>query len=248
VAGSTEALLLTTYLICLAIGGTMVLLSVGAGGDHEAGADGLVMDADAGFDVDADADFDAHLDMDAGDVDGMDALHLDADADADADAGDAHLDVDGHDVALIDGVASLFPLASIRFWTFLLAAGGLTGTLLTFFAALGTIPTAAISLVVGYACGLGVTLLMRKFLRENVSSGIDVSDCVGANARVLLPIASGQVGKVRVRVGNKDLDLTAETEDGIQIGIDDEVLVYEVRDDGTAWVTADKDKTNTISN
>lgn len=158
-------------------------------------------------------------------VTGLDDHELDADADGELDA-DA------------DGAADVWlPFASLRFWTFVLAFGGLTGTLLTFFALAPPWLTAVLALGVGWVCGAGVSWAIRRLRRDEISSEVREADYVGASARVLLPVGRGRTGKVRVEVRGRSVDAIAETEDEGELPLDGEVLVYDVREDGVLLVT-----------
>jgi membrane protein implicated in regulation of membrane protease activity len=211
--------MLSLYLISFLIGGVLVGLSAFSGGDH---------DHDADFDFEADADVDVDADVDA-----------DADADGDAD-GDADHD---HDAAAPShgfggfGIAELLPIASLRFWTFFLAFGGLLGTLLTLIGHIGPIPVAITSLLVGYLAGFGITAVVRRLKKDKVSSIVVSTDCIGSSGRVLLPISGRGAGQVRIELKGRIVDFVAETEDETELGIDEEVLVYDVRDDGVALVS-----------
>jgi membrane protein implicated in regulation of membrane protease activity len=208
--------MLTFYLIALLVGGLLVAASLFSGGDAD-------VDADVDVDVDADADAD-----------------VDADADGDADAGPAHV-APAFDV---DGLSAWMPIRSVRFWTFFLAFGGLLGTLLTLFDLLPALPIAVISGAVGYASGIGISTVVRRLRTEDVSSGVSESDYVGATGTVLLPVAPGQVGKVRVELKGRAVDAAAVTDDPDALAERSEVLVYEVRDDGVLLVTANANATS----
>jgi membrane protein implicated in regulation of membrane protease activity len=208
--------MLSLYLISFLIGGVLVGLSAFSGGDH---------DHDADFDFEADADVDADVDADA-----------DADADGDGDAEADHDHDSGHGFGGF-GIAELLPIASLRFWTFFLAFGGLLGTLLTMIGHIGAIPVAITSLLVGYLAGFGITAVVRRLKKEKVSSIVASTDCIGSSGRVLLPISGRGAGQVRIELKGRIVDFVAETEDETELGIDEEVLVYDVRDDGVALVS-----------
>ena len=214
VSQSVPLQMLTFYLIALLVGGLLVAASLFSGGDA---------DVDADVDVDADADAD-----------------VDADADGDADAGHAQV-APAFD---IDGLSAWMPIRSVRFWTFFLAFGGLLGTLLTLFDLLPALPIAVISGAVGYASGIGISTVVRRLRTEDVSSGVSESDYVGATGTVLLPVAPGQVGKVRVELKGRAVDAAAVTDDPDALVERSEVLVYEVRDDGVLLVTANANATS----
>jgi membrane protein implicated in regulation of membrane protease activity len=206
--------MLALYLTALIVGGVLVGLSAFSGGDHDANFD---------FDADADADFDAEADADA-----------DASGDGDGDA-EAQHDV-GHG-AIGFSITELLPIASLRFWTFGLAFGGLLGTLLTLIGHIGPIPIALTSALVGYLAGFGITAAVRRLKNEKVTSTVNDTDCIGASGRVLLPVSGTAAGRVRVELRGRIVDFVAETDDGVDIAIDEEVLVYDVRDDGVALVS-----------
>src|SRR5687768_13164083 len=117
----------------------------------------------------------------------------DHDGDASDDAGTSDGDTDGSD-GLLD---VWLPFASLRFWTFVLAFGGLTGTLLTWLDLAPALVVAIMSLVVGWISGAGVTWAIRRLRRDDVNSEVRAGDFVGHSGRVLLPVARGRVGKVR---------------------------------------------------
>lgn len=169
----------------------------------------------------------------------------------DADAGDVHDAAghlesgDGHSDALAvhsaghDGfhAADLWPFLSMRFWTFFLAAGGLTGLLLTWAAELPKLVVAPIAAVVGYGSGVGVTFALRLLKKDDITSTLDERAVVGSEAEVVLPIARGTLGKVRVRVGGQTRDVAATTDEDANFGVSDKAFVFDVREDGTALVT-----------
>jgi membrane protein implicated in regulation of membrane protease activity len=205
------------YLFCLLLGGVLVALSaLGGASDAEVDADvelELDMDADAELELEADADVDADADMD----------------------GDA--DADGH--ATADVASAWLPIASMRFWTFFLAFGGLTGAALTVLeAGGGPISIALIAAAVGYATGIAITRIVRSLRGKRVDSTLRRDDYVGSSAAVLLPVGPAQTGQVRIQIGGRIVDLAAETEDDEELARESEVFVYAVRDDGTLLVTA----------
>ncbi|MBX3188566.1 MAG: hypothetical protein KF819_16235 [Labilithrix sp.] len=140
----------------------------------------------------------------------------------------------------IELMLEALPIASLRFWTFLLAFGGLTGALLTWLSGLGPIAVAATALAVGYAAGLGVTKLVRWLAADQISSTLARDACVGVSGTVVLPPGRGALGRIRVRLENQIIDFDAETEDEGVLEISDPVVVYDVRDDGVVLVTSTK--------
>lgn len=161
--------------------------------------------------------------------------------DHDVDHGHDHGHDADHDHDGFGDVGSWLPLASLRFWTFFLAFGGLAGTALTLLAS-GTILTAIVAVVTGYVSGVAVTQVLRRLRRNQVSSEVGANDCVGSVGKLTLPVSKSAPGKVRVRVKDRDLDLMAATDDDGELPANAEVLVYEMREDGVALVTASHSK------
>src|SRR5687767_10816576 len=109
-------------------------------------------------------------------------------------AGDTHHDGggegdgDGHDHGDTDALQVWFPYASLRFWTFFLAFGGLTGALLTWAKVGGpTLVVVAIALGVGYAIGAGAAGLVRRLQQRQTDSGVTTAEIEGSTAKVMLP-------------------------------------------------------------
>lgn len=162
-----------------------------------------------------------------------------------ADDGELDADPDVHESAA-SGLAHasdvalallVFPFASLRFWTFFLAFGGLAGTLTTL-AGIGVAYAALTAGLVGYAAGAAATGLVRWLGRTQVSSTLARDACVGATGVVLLPVARGALGRVRVQLDEQMLDLDAMTDDERDLAVGHAAVVYEMRDDGVALVTA----------
>lgn len=216
-------MLLSLYLGSLVFGGVLLGASLLLGGHDDFDAD---TDADLdtdGLDFDSDVDADADLDLDA-DADADADLELDAEADADAHGGMGK-DLD------VSGASLFFFLKSLRFWTFFLAFFGLTGTLLDGLGVSGNpIVTFAVALATGTLTGFTAAKLIRSLMHDELAAPANDRDYVGLSARVLVPPKVGGVGKVRVEVGGRLVDLLAETdEDGFRA--DEEVLIIDV--DGT---------------
>ena len=197
--------MMNLYLIALAVGGTLVMISLAFGGDGD----------DIDLDLDADVDVDMEMDADA---------DLDADADADADA------------AGTDALDGWLPITSIRFWTFFLAFFGLTGTLI---AGLGLaqspIATGLIAGAVGWASGAAMIAVYRRLKTDVVDSHVSDRDCLGASATVVVPVLPGQLGKVRLEIKGRTVELLARSEDEA-LGRREHVVVYEVETDGRVLV------------
>ncbi|WP_428262185.1 hypothetical protein [Haliangium sp.] len=217
--------MLTIYLIALAIGGTLLVATLLLGGDHDADAD---VDVDVGADVDMDVDVGgADMDMD------VDAVEVAGDVDGDVEV--------GHGVGA--DLATWLPVVSLRFWTFFSAFFGLTGAALTVAeAGAGKVTTAVVSALVGYVCGMGVMMAFRKMRGAQTSSAISREDYIGAGATVLVTVAKGQMGKIRLTLKGRTIDVLARTEDERPLAAKEQAMVYAVTDEGHALITRAGDK------
>lgn len=153
----------------------------------------------------------------------------DADADLDADA-DADLSGDhdhDHDHGSDLAHAVWLPILSLRFWTFFSAFFGLTGTLLD---GLGLAPpytALGVALGMGFLCGYTTSALIRSLKSKQVDSGIDPErDYVGKSGDVLLDVAPGDPGVVRLHVKGVLVDLDAMVDpDGPRLRRGEKVIV-----------------------
>ncbi len=204
--------MLTLYLLGITTGGLLLLLALFGGGDSE----GSVHGHDGDLDVDADIEVDDESCGERG-LDGPDASGL-------------------GDLAAI--AAAVFPLASVRFWSFFLAFGGLVGALMTWVSDLPPAGVGAMALFGGYATGIGVMRLLRWLDENQVSSSPGRSAWIGSNGTVVLPIARGARGRIRVQLENQMFDFDADTDEDRAFSPRESVVVYEVRDDGVALVTS----------
>jgi membrane protein implicated in regulation of membrane protease activity len=120
--------------------------------------------------------------------------------------GDGHAE---HDLAAHHEWLGQLPFLSLRFWTWAATFFGLTGLLLTL-----TGSSAATALltatVAGVGTGWGASFVFSKLTKTVVGALPEASSHIGCEGRLLLPLAPGQHGKVRLRVGGTDLDLVAE--------------------------------------
>lgn len=159
------------------------------------------------------------------------------DAGLDAHAGDhggGHVEA-GH-AGGFDALLGWLPLGSLRFWIFFAAFFGLTGTAMTALAIAGVMPIAAAAAAVGYGSGLLLTRTIRGLQRSSSDSSVAEADLVGAIARVLVPIAAGRTGKVRVHLKDRSFDLLAETEEADPVAAGEEVLVIAAPREGHVMV------------
>lgn len=193
------------YLFSVIVGGILLSASILLGGK----------------DIDADADADADLDLDA-DVEAD--LDLDADADVDADGG-FDKEIGGHG----DISGFLFLFLSLRFWIFFLAFFGLTGLTLD---GLGLVTspllTLALAVGMGFGVGTGAMSLIKMLSGDKSGRVITSKDYVGKTARVLVPFEGESLGKVRVDIGGRNVDLLATSLEDVGHSGKDEVLIVEM--------------------
>ncbi|HVV87447.1 MAG TPA: hypothetical protein VHE35_30605 [Kofleriaceae bacterium] len=131
-----------------------------------------------------------------------------------------------------------FPVASLRFWTFFLGFGGLTGTVLTYVHA-GARPVVAIAaIVLGWAAGVGVVVAMRRAQRGGGASQLEAADLRGETAEVTVAIAPGAIGKVRVRAKGRVFDLIAESDEDRRLAAGARVMIVGEGDGGRVQVVA----------
>ena len=188
--------MLTAYLSTLIIGGSLLMLSIFAGGDHE-----------FDHDVEFDADFDA----------------------------DADLDMDGHGSGFdVHGFDAWLPIGSLRFWTFFCAFFGLSGTALTAIGDLGMTMTLAPSIGVGYLSGVVATKAMRSLTSNSVGKVLTAGDLIGTIGTLMLPVAPGVEGKIRLETGERVLEQIANSEETLEAGA--KALVISVNEKGGVWV------------
>ncbi len=128
-------------------------------------------------------------------------------------------------------------LLSVRVWTYFLAFGGLTGALLRLVAHAGEPRSALGALAVGAAAATMARLVLTRAAQAGSSGTVQARDLVGRTGGVIVPFAAGATGKVRVRVAGADVDVLAVADPAEALGRDDEVLIVELREGGTAVVT-----------
>jgi hypothetical protein len=153
---------------------------------------------------------------------------------------DAHADgsPDGHSEGA--GNALFAALVGIRFWSFAAAFFGLTGLLLR---ALGgdamRVVAPVVGVVAGVAAGLTASFLFRRMTRESIGRVGDAAALVGREGRLLLPVAPGQPGKLRLaQPGGGHLDFVAQLAEGETdtLAAGSDAIVVEVR--GTLAIVA----------
>jgi membrane protein implicated in regulation of membrane protease activity len=144
----------------------------------------------------------------------------------------------GHD-ASSDGehVSPAFALLSVRVWTYVLAFGGVTGLLLRWVAPVAEPWRALLAVFVGAVAATIARVVIARVVRGGPSGMVRTAELAGRTAGVVVPFTKGATGKVRLRVADSDVDLLATTDDGEPLDRDEEVLIVEMRDDGSALVT-----------
>ena len=144
----------------------------------------------------------------------------------------------GHDASGdADHASPAFALLSLRVWTYVLAFGGATGLLLRWVAPVAEPWRGLLALAVGAVAATIARTVIGRAVRGGGSGMVRTADLAGRTAGVVVPFAKGATGKVRLRVADSELDLLATTDDGEPLGRDEEVLIVEVKDDGSALVT-----------
>ena len=143
----------------------------------------------------------------------------------------------GDDPGALDVALGWLPVTSLRFWVFFVAFFGLTGTVLAGWQLLGAGATAAVATGVGYVSGLGVNRAIRQLAAPGGGRLLGQADLAGAEAEVLLAVAPGHPGKVRVSLGGRSTDLLAETEDQGRFAPGQRVMILSMADDGHVIVT-----------
>jgi membrane protein implicated in regulation of membrane protease activity len=128
-----------------------------------------------------------------------------------------------------DHQGTLVPLLSLRFWTFSLAFFGLAGASLT---AAGALAAPALPLVagaVGVAAGYGASRLLGSLARRPVGLVGSSESHIGREGTLLLPVAPGLQGKIRISIGGASTDLIAETDGPATLPAGATVLVVGLR-------------------
>lgn len=152
------------------------------------------------------------------------------------------LHVSGDDPGALDVALGWLPVTSLRFWVFFVAFFGLTGTVLAGWQLLGAGATAAVATGVGYLSGLGINRAIRGLAAPGGGRLLGQADLAGAEAVVLIAVAPGHPGKVRVSLGGRSTDVLAETEDAARLEPGQTVMILSMADDGHVVVTRGDEK------
>lgn len=205
--------MLSLYIAALIFGGGLLALSLFGGHGHA--------------DADGDGHIDLHADADAGDHDQQSGAHHAA---GHAEHPDAHVKGGGDFVAIF---------VSLRFWTFLLGFGGLTGLLLTLLS-VPAVATAAVAGGVGTLFGFIAAWAVRSLSRNQFSSSFSSVDWQGRSAYVTVPVSAARAGKIRLELEDevKEVLAVANADDG-ELAVGTEVIIASINN-GVALVTPNK--------
>ncbi len=123
-------------------------------------------------------------------------------------------DSGGHELSHADhgteAAASIIGMvASLRFWTYFCAFFGVAGLLLSLLAGLGSGVVLGLSLFMGLSAGVIIASLARALNRSQSTSTVGQAELAGRSGEVLVEIAPGRPGKVRLDLGGELLDLPA---------------------------------------
>ncbi len=213
--------MLAAYLFSLIVGGGLVTFSLIAGGKDKS------IDADSDGDVAAGHGTDGHA---GGHDHDHDKAHVSA--------GDAALAVTGPKALEKARPRKKHPsiLKNSRFWTYFTAFGGLTGAAVTGLHMAGEPVTGLLALGLGVAAGTGATVAQRVIGKEGVGGLPTAADYRGLEGVVLIPVAKGDDGKIRLKVGGTAIDLRAITEEDKPFAVRAPAFVLDVTADGTARI------------
>lgn len=104
------------------------------------------------------------------------------------------------------------PLLNLRFWSFALAFFGVTGLVFTWIGGLPAALVPAVAAAVGVGAGVAASKILRALTKTTVGTLPEAGALVGREGKLLLPVARGQRGKLRLQGGAGATDLIAETD------------------------------------
>ena len=128
-------------------------------------------------------------------------------------------------------------ILSTRSATFAIFAFGLVGLPLHVLGLASPGVVAALALASGVLAGLITGLVFRALGHEGASGQAAFLDAKGQRAKVLVPCAREQRGKIRARIKGQLVDMMATT-DETQIAAGREVVIVDIKDDIAHVVTA----------
>ncbi len=143
----------------------------------------------------------------------------------------------GHDGHVEGDVAMGWaPVGSLRFWVFVLAFGGGAGLALTELGSSEWV-SAGGALGIGWLSGAVAVAIVANLKKHSVSSEVGVAELVGTTGQLVLPVAPGKPGKVRVDVKGRTEDFVANlVEDGAELPTGTAVLIIAEGDRGSLLV------------
>jgi len=186
------------YIICLIVGGGLLVISTVFGGQTNGGVD---VATDTGVDFGGDVNVDAAPDVDVS-------------PDAPIDTGPAH--AHGHGGGL--GLSSWF---SISFLIYFAAMFGLVGTVLSYMSKASSGAVLAWALVGGIVVGQLVHQALRFLRRSSGNSQVRKDDFLNQLARVTVALGPNQCGEVAVRAAGRErfvAAVTRRTDDKFAVG------------------------------
>lgn len=160
------------------------------------------------------------------DVDGgADAGH---DVSGDHDVDHAH---EAHHGASHGDLGGFFAvLGSMRFWTFFMAFFGLTGLVLEGLELTANVWVArGLAIGVGYLTGWATVRLIQHLAANETGVAASVDDYVGRSGEVLIRVAPGSLGKVRIELKGTTVDVLAVIEDDEVLEAGAHALIVEMR-------------------
>jgi membrane protein implicated in regulation of membrane protease activity len=161
----------------------------------------------------------ASMDLGGKDVDGGHGDH-DVGGDHDADHGDAHGDLGGFFAVL----------GSMRFWTFFATFFGLTGLVLEGLELTANLWVArGLAIGVGYLSGWATVRILSHLAASESGVAAGVDDYVGRSGEVLIRVAPGSLGKVRIELKGTTVDVLAIIEDDEVLEAGSHALIVEMR-------------------
>lgn len=183
-----------------------------------------------------------HHDVDSAPHEGLEldtANHVEFETDS-ADA--------GHDLSIGHGAESIttssgfhdfwLPFISIRFWVFFLCFFGLTGTLFTLLKLAQQWLSLFAAIGMGALIGFSATFFIQRLKKAEVGTAINELDYRGQEGIILLPLAPGGKGKIRLEMCGQLIDLVALNEEDKLLEAGQKVIVIDFRDNQAVVVRA----------
>jgi hypothetical protein len=139
----------------------------------------------------------------------------------------------GHD---FDVSVAWAPIASIRFWIFLMTFGGGAGLAIDYFEDNAWLAAGG-AIGVGWLSGVLAVGVIRSLSRGSATSQVDTKELVGVTGKLVLPVATGKPGKVRLDVRGRIVDYIAHAvDDTPELLTGSNVLIVEPKPDGSVVV------------